>query len=247
MEDDTLISSEEMNRYYETIISGLVAMRNMLGEDAKQLIEDNPGWDQRKDARVTLFWNAQAVLTSTALGLVFVKRSLHQESFWQSINVIEDVSRESVTKELERGLEAFVKLGFIQILFSVIESCFRALVRAFDPGAFSKGTAGFMKVYERLEKQLKSIPEGATSLLELCTEIRNAIHNNGVFFNPKGNFDVEVIYKGQRYQFRNGRKIDFADWKRLLLLTLDLRGLLLQIVNDENVKSLNAPVLDLSS
>jgi hypothetical protein len=239
-------SDSEVNKYYETIISGLVAMRNMLGEDAKRLVANNPHWDQHTDARVTVFWNAQTILASTALGLVFVKRSLHEESFSKVINVVEGESWEVAKRELERGLEAFVKLGLLQFLFSVVESAFRAFLRAFESQAFSKGTLGFMKVYGRLQRHLASISEDSGTLLELWAEIRNAIHNNGVYFNPKGDSDVEVIYKGNSYKFKNGQKVDFADWKRLLLLTLDLRELLLQIVNDENLKVINGTILDLS-
>lgn len=215
---NTFTSSDpQTDDYYTTIISGLVAIRNMLGEDAKQLVAENPNWDQHKDARVTVFWNTQTVLASTALGLVLVKRSLHEESFWNVINVVEKQNLDVAKAELERGLEAFVKLGLIQIFFSVIESAFRAYLRAFDPNVFSKGTTGFMRVYDRLQKRLATIPEDSVTLLELWAEIRNAIHNNGVYFNPKGSFDVTVNYKGNSYEFRNGQKIDFADWKRLLL------------------------------
>ncbi len=97
-----------------------------------------------------------------------------------------------------------------------------------------------------LEAFLKLEPPNAIGLLDLWREVRNVVHNNGVYFKRKETSDSSVAYKGQTYQFRYGQKIDFVDWKMLLTLVFDLREMLLQVVNDPKLSQFPDPIHDLS-
>jgi hypothetical protein len=122
---------------YVPLIQVIVAMRNLIGRETNELVAANPNWDAKKDARVTVFWNMLTVLDSTLVGLTFTKGILPIDEFWSEHGLqIHSTSSESVEtakKYIESGLEGFIKVGFIQVLFSIVESALRSYLRALDP------------------------------------------------------------------------------------------------------------------
>lgn len=52
-------------------------------------------------------------------------------------------------------------------------------------------------------------------LLELWREVRNAIHNNMVYWNSSGD-DKSLRYRGREYVFRVGRPLDFITFGLLV-------------------------------
>lgn len=246
----SLPTGPQVDPAYAPMLSVLFDIRNLVASDASQLSANNPNWDPRRDARITVFWNALTVIESAGIGLVFVKGTLREEHFWQGclgLDVNEGQSPVVATEYLERGLESFVKLGLIQLLFSVVESAFRSYLRALDPAACGRGTAEFQSIYRcLLQSHLSVTPSNAIDLLELWREVRNVVHNNGVYFKRRDTSDTTIVYKGQTYTFRYGQKIEFIDWKMLLRMVFDLRELLLQVVNDEKIKGVAGLISDLS-
>jgi hypothetical protein len=97
-----------------------------------------------------------------------------------------------------------------------------------------------------LLKKLKAPIPDAIELFDLWREIRNVIHNNGVYFNAKGGHDKAIIYKGKTYVFRHAHKIEFVDWGMCFRTAFDVRGMLQAIVNDDVIKNHAGVILDAS-
>ncbi len=132
----------------------------------------------------------------------------------------------------------FIKVGFVQSIFSVAETNLRILLRALDPTACNCGTAQFKSIYDCLIGRLSSKPANALELLDLLRNVRNTIHNNDMYFHRSGK-NTQVIYKGKPYDFYHGQPVGFVTWDLLLMLTDDLRQLIVQIVSDNAFSGIN--------
>jgi hypothetical protein len=71
------------------------------------------------------------------------------------------------------------------------------------------------------------------ALLDLLRCIRNANHDNSVYFGTK----EDIQYKGSRYLFQNQGTVTFLTWDLLLDFSFDLRDLLLELVNSDTISS----------
>jgi hypothetical protein len=72
-------------------------------------------------------------------------------------------------------------------MFSSIESSLRLFLRALDPTACNGGMKEFNSIYDCLfNSKLATAPADGIELLNLLRLVRNTIHNNGVYFNPRG-------------------------------------------------------------
>lgn len=235
---------------YEQLTQIIVAMRNLIERETRELATANPQWDRWRDARLMVFSNILAVIDSVMVGLVFTKGVLPGDRFWSEYGLQfhsdPPAAAKAAQHDVERRLEGFIKVGFVQVLFSVVENAMRSYLRALDPLACAAGTANFQSVYTTLLKRLSMPIPDATELLDLWREVRNVVHNNGVYFNTKGDTDKTIVYKGRTYNLRHGKKVDFVDWGMCFRTAFDVRSLLLAMVNDEVIKNHHGLILDAS-
>lgn len=84
---------------------------------------------------------------------------------------------------LNKDLHQVMLGGYIQLLYSIIESRFRIFTRAIDPEACRQGTGKFYKVSHWLLNRLDKCEQSYKDLLTLFGLIRNSIHNNVWFRN----------------------------------------------------------------
>jgi hypothetical protein len=192
------------------------------------LAANHPSWGAR-DARVTLFNKCVNVMRSVHLGVVFMIHHLTKPGWWAEKGKY-GATKEAIQQSLDE-FNMFLRISFIQGLFSAIESSLRLFVRALDPKACSAGCADFKNIYEWILKRLSLQRHGP--LLDLLRNVRNSMHNNGLFFRKSG--DDTVVYKGQTYAFRVGKPNDFVTWKFVLDILPDIRLLLNDIVESPEV------------
>lgn len=194
------------------------------------------------DARITAFSKIINVFNSGLLGVAFMSRHLTDSVWWCTIG--NDHIPDSDKRVFIREFDSFMKLGVIHGIFSAVESSLRLYLRALDPSACNGGKAEFKNVYERLYRSLLcESPAEATVLLDLFRGVRNVIHNNGVYFNPKR--DNETIeYRGKSYHFTEGVALDFVTWAFILDLCDDLISLLEQTVTDPALQAYVVEILD---
>ena len=201
-----------------------------------------PDWHRDEDARISGFAKLSNTTTSVALGLHFYGNQLISPGWWSS-NTTEAFSAED-KKRINRAYVDLLKVGLIQVGFSAVESTLRDLLRAIDPAACRGGTAGFKSIYECLfQSKLSSEPADGCELLHLLRQVRNTVHNNGVYFN-RGEQDLSVIYKGDLYDFRHRQKVEFITWDLLVCLYRDTCDLLYNVVTDSVVTGISGGIRD---
>lgn len=198
------------------------------------------------DARLTTIANFGGVIDSTTLAFYFISKNLlpPENPWWNSYKPpytgFNDRDRSSLVNGFNTG---FIKVAFIQSLFSTLDSKFRIFLRELDPSACSGGTDAFHSIYTALRSRLTSIPADADDLVTLLRLVRNTIHNNGVYFDKRGR-DAQVTYKGRTYDFHHGKPVNFVRWEWLLERLDDVRELLFRVVNDPNIFGITHEIVD---
>jgi hypothetical protein len=219
------------------LILAIQQLRDSFVTTKDSLIQKHPTWDKVKDARLTLLSKCVNVLNSTQLGMVHIQFNLTQRQWWTSISKspIADADIQIYLNEFDM----FIKLGFLQFLFASIESSLRLIVKAIDPTACSGGTAEFKSIYSFLLKRLTL--QKYEALLDLLRCIRNTIHNNGVYFHRSGN-NKTVVHNGITYTFEIGKSVDFVNWQFLFDLLPELRQMIIEVVESNEVSSIDTIV-----
>lgn len=166
---------------------------------------------------------------------------MHPE-WWTTQRVIELVeppTRESVLATIG-GFYTFARCAFTHLLYSQIETTFRAILRALEPGALNGATVSFPRVFKYLCEQCLSRPQGWQSELDLLKFfgiIRNLIHNNGFFVSPSGT-DEFVSFGGCEYHFRHRGHADFLHFETIISISDALLPFLEAVVSHPAVVAL---------
>jgi hypothetical protein len=232
---------------YKRILSIIIAMRNWVNREAIALAAANPHWDKTRDVRITAFAHTVAIIESAMIGIVFSEGMLARGGFWSEagLNYESDSAEDVATKkrDMESMFDIFMRGGFIQTQFSVTEAALRLFLRALDPAACKAGTAAFKTIYECLLKKLSEPIPDAIDLLDLWREIRNTIHNSGVYYNKDG-VDKTLVYKGKTFSFLHGQSINFVGWDKCGYIAFEAVQLLFKVVNDDVIKNYPGLILD---
>lgn len=194
------------------------------------------------DARITAFAKLINVLNSVQLAFTFEAAHLLRKPWWEAIarTPIPDNDKLIYANEFAN----FIKIGFVHALFSSIESSLRLFLRAIDPLACNGGMAEFKSIYDCLfNSKLVATPTDGGELLDILRLVRNTIHNNGVYFNPRGETTVKN-WQGNTLEFRQGVAVDFVTWEFLIQVSDSLRLLLREVVDDANLRSITIQIDD---
>lgn len=207
--------------------------------DINKLRVSHPSWTET-DIRISSFAKLQNAIIATTLGLKFYTDYLIDQDWWNtnSANYSPDDK-----KRINLAYENFQKIGIIQVGFLAIESSIRSILRAIDKTACKNATAEFKSIYEHLIRTQLSLSNDWCDLLDLWREVRNTIHNNGVYF-PKNGYDKTISYKGKTYQFLNGKKIDFITWDMFVELLEEARMFLGDIIDHPKVSGISGTLTD---
>lgn len=194
------------------------------------------------DARITAFSKLINVLNSLQLAFTFLSKHLLHKQWWDAMarTPLPDCDKQLYANEFAN----FTKVGFVHAMFSSIESSLRLFLRALDPAVCNGGMAEFKSIYDCLfNSKLATAPADGIELLDLLRLVRNTIHNNGVYFNPRG-ADVTLSWQGQTFEFRQGAAVDFVTWEFLIQVSDSLRMLLRQVVEDTNLRNVTVVIDD---
>ena len=233
-----LIGPDEVHR----LIEQLQPIRDRAVDDKTAVVALYPFVDPEHDARITAFSKLINVLNSLQLAFTFLSKHLLYKQWWDAIarTPIRDIDKQVFANEFAN----FIKVGFVHALFSSIESSLRLFLRALDPAACNSGMAEFKSIYDCLfNSKLAVAPTDGGRLLDLLRLVRNTIHNNGVYFNPRGG-NVTLSWQGQTFEFRQGVPVDFVTWEFLIQVSESLRIFLRQVVNDANLRNITVVIDD---
>ncbi|MCC6580007.1 MAG: hypothetical protein IT440_06150 [Phycisphaeraceae bacterium] len=207
-----------LNATLETVRNGMIDAR-------ERLRSRHTDW-QDDDARLTIFNKCSNVVGSAHLGVAFMAHHLCRREWWTEKVKYGD-SPHAIQNSCDE-FNMFLRISFIQNLFFALESSFRVFVRALDPVACSHGCSEFKSIYEWLLKKLNM--QQHAPLLDLIRNVRNVMHNNGLFF-PTSAKNASVTYRGQTYPFEVGKPNNFVTWRFILELVPDFTSLAVDIVN----------------
>jgi hypothetical protein len=223
-------SNNESTKYVD-LTARLDQLRLSVAAAFEDLKKNFPNIDTANDARFTMLSRSYVALTNTELGLAFIRFHLINREWWNMVDT--RAMSDADIQEQINGFSTFLKIGLIQFLFASIENSFRIFVRALYPGSCNNGTAEFKNIYAFLLTKL-----GLTHyfpLLDLVRNIRNTIHNNGVYYHSLGN--TSISYKGGQYLFELGKPIDFVSWPFVFNLVPDLLQLMVDVARSVVVSS----------
>lgn len=125
-----------------------------------------------------------------------------------------------------------IKRGYIIGVFSTMEHCFRHFVRKIE--SEKDGMKDFWKVRDMIFNIDKRIVR-YRSMLGLYANIRNEIHNDGIFYSAN-NQNVEIEYQGHIYTFVHGKATDFVTWELLFSITEDVAEVIYTLGTCEKIK-----------
>ena len=156
------MGSEELHK----LIGQLQSVRNLAVNDKNTIVALYSTVDPKHDARITAFSKTINVFNSLQLGLAFISKHLLHKQWWSAVATqdIPDIDKQIYVNEFAN----LTKLGFIQGIFSAVESSLRLLLRALDPTACNGGLAEFKSIYECLFKSnlTSSLPDTFSLLNE---------------------------------------------------------------------------------
>ena len=216
------------------LLAALDAVQHAFAREARTVISEHADWDAKTDERVIVFGKCCNVIASTKLALFFASKYLTSAQWWDEFPHIQSDNGPGRSQDFAN----FVKVSFIQAFFSLTESAFRRFIRALDPSACAEGSAPFENIYQALLRRvtLDDKPKHIVSL-EVWREIRNAIHNNMVYYHRSGN-DKTITYRGDDLLLEIDKPLNFVTWKILVLLTTDIGTLLTDLVRSPELSSI---------
>ena len=211
-------------------------------QDRNSLSAAHPSWHREQDVRLdslNTLWN---LLASTEIGLSLLWE-LAYDDWWQS-KAIDPQKLTSYDKASQTlGSERFLKHGFSMGLFILAERTLRIFLRAIDPAACNGATAEFKSVYSALlgshGLDLPKQERGkALEFLDFMRTIRNLIHNDGIYFDTRGQ-DRELSFNGRTYRFAHAKPVNFVTSDLLLTFTQHIYELLVRIISHPKIEAMS--------
>jgi hypothetical protein len=126
-----------MNRFTDMQLIQLLWERQQRLAQVRDELATTYGWSVC-DIRLSVFTKIENAVGSTALGFESMTEFLVLHRRHRDGNM-----RAPIEQSVSKELAAFYKLGFIQFVFSAIESSLRSLLRALNPTAANNGTGDF--------------------------------------------------------------------------------------------------------
>lgn len=219
--------------YPESLPVKMQQSRDAFWDARDEVMKQFPTWDLRTDARLRMFGKAINVIGTAMLMMVNGQNNQGRREWWTATG--NAAIPESDIRVYLREYDTFVKVAFVQLLFSSIEASFRTFQREIDLSACARGTAEFASVYTWLLR--RSNLERWIPLLDLLRHVRNTIHNNGVYFH-RSLGPATVDYKGQTYTFEHGKQIGFVTWDFLHGLLSDVLEMMRDVVALDEIASI---------
>lgn len=198
------------------------------------------------DSRILIFYNFAQLVRSTKLYFILKTEYLNsREQFveiylkkwgqkWPSASNNGAVIIYNDNIEINYDYDQVIIVGYIQLLFSIVESRFRIFTICLDPTACKIGTDSFKNIYQWLLKKIDK--QKYLAILEFFQLLRNTIHNNGVYRNIKEPFK-QVTYRDKIFTFEHDKPVILENLNNLLFfeLTSDLLNMIKDIIQSQQI------------
>ncbi|WP_263819296.1 hypothetical protein [Salinibacter sp.] len=213
-----------------------------IAEDKKgEISRDHPYWSDN-DARVTTFRKMINVCNSSMLSIDVGNGTVNDPDWWE-FKTGGEIGEDDMYIYANEYV-SFIKISTIQSFFSCTESGLRLILRGIDSNACNGGTDPFKNIYEcLLRSKLDSERPEFCDLLDLFREVRNTVHNNGVYFHRSWESKV-VTYKGSEFNFEIGEPIDFVTWEFISNIFCECVNHTYEVVEDDAVSEIEDVIYD---
>lgn len=128
------LSLEELiaqyRKLYGDVIKRNLNLQNLTIEKKKEILDKYPFWDQKKDARLSIFFRLQNALKNSQFGVTFIQEFLNPAK----LKGLPMEHIESMLLEYDK----FMRFSFFQFIFCQIESSIRIIMRAIDIDSYYK-------------------------------------------------------------------------------------------------------------
>jgi hypothetical protein len=174
------------------------------------------------------------VLNTANFGYVFLCNYLNKKEWWLENEKlgVEVKTMKNTCHEFEMS----IRISLIQNITYAIESSFRTFSRSVQPGACKNGMAEFKSIYASLLK--KTSLQKHEELFDLFRNIRNSMHNNGLFYPSKGGNQIIKI-QDREFLFEVGKPCNFVDTELIVQLTANLIVAIKDLVESKEFTDLN--------
>jgi hypothetical protein len=202
-----------LNNYfqlYKIVIKRNEKLHDFISECVIEVLKIRPKWDKENDVRITIFYRINNSLLNSRLSII---------NLVSNSKILNTIPAEQINERLCE-YDKFIRFSFFQNLISQIESGIRVIMRFINPTAYYSNQKPFQNIYQFIDDFL--IIKKYDDILKMIRNLRNTIHNNGIFF-PDNKIDREkIIYRGIKYLFENGKPVNCADWDTLTNLIEDM-------------------------
>jgi len=206
---------------------------------SREKLEQQYTW-KRNDSRIVIFTKGIKVMNGIQIGVAHLQKDLRYDKWWKDRFPNNTITSEN-KKLLRSEFDNLLRGALINDVYSIFESTIRILAHKFSSEMFPDPTIMFSKIYPKFLKKLEL--EKFIPLLDIWSNIRNSIHNDGMFIPPKSKAkDVDIPYDGETYMFRVGKPIIYAGWKDLCELSYELGKVTNQIITSSKISSI--PVIE---
>ena len=125
------------------------------------------------------------------------------------------------------------------LIIAHFESNLRSIESLVKHSENSQSDRPIIKIYKSIISALKISAidkQNIFTFLDLMFTLRNAIHNNAIFF-PYDKKDKIIDYKGRKYEFKIGENIMHYSYHETLFFLQELFEVIKLILSDEKINT----------
>ena len=198
----------------------------------KAVYEASPNDYLKHDARREFFVTMRVILQNAQLSYLYMRDQLSDEGWWIKQH---GEFRPKAASQALREYALMIKFFTIHALAMATEETLRAIVRS-APKTFTVSPGGsFQSVYRHMLKVVSL--QKFSDLFEVIRNTRNTIHTNGIF-RPLNGKNVQIIYKGSKFDFEAGKTLSWLQEDFLVWLPIELNEAMISIITSQPVSSI---------
>lgn len=190
---------------------------------------------QENDIRQNIYKQLFKVVWPYAAGRKFLITELFYDSRFRSHfpAMSDSMRRDTITY-----YELLLRNGLIYWCSSVVESAIRSIFRALNPSMKGVGKFKHRILLPMLEDVGIDGQTEETRALDLLLEIRNSIHNNGVYLSVDKQ-DNQIEHRGKVHMFIYGKPHKSCSSEEILTIIQDVEAFFDKVFNKDRIRNID--------
>lgn len=199
----------------------------------QEIMDRHPGFDQIKDARITVFTNSIVALDGVYICFIVRNYELWDNKWWGNMKHKTGEIRRPPQEDMPlyvHGFDSFTITAYFNLLFIALENGFRSFYKPVFP---SKNVPdAFYDVYKNILSDLRLTRY--LDLMNILRLVRNAMmHQNGVHTDK----DDQISWREKTITFTKGKSVDYGGepWEVIPSISQGIVDMLKQVVNSSKI------------